>query len=98
LQQPSLLFDTYSYLHVLADPNPDVNGGTVGGGLFSDFEFYFDSNSADTIQLVGRLNGSKMSLVKATPAEENAYNSGQLAAGLNINKILTYFKRLTIGT
>ncbi|HKG67664.1 MAG TPA: DUF4302 domain-containing protein, partial [Segetibacter sp.] len=25
LQQPSLLFDTYSYLHALADPNGSVN-------------------------------------------------------------------------
>ena len=98
LQQPSLIFDTYSYLHVLADPDPTVNGGTLGGGLFSDFEFYFDSNTADTIKLVGSFNGSKMSLVKATKPEEDAYNSGQLAAGLNINNILTYFKRLTVGT
>src|SRR5437764_14894769 len=33
LQQPSLLFDTYSYLHVLADPTASVNGGTYGAGL-----------------------------------------------------------------
>ncbi len=98
LQQPSLLFDTYSYLHVLADPDGTVNGGPVGAGLFSDFEFYFDAATPDTIKLVGRFNGSKMTLVRATKAEADAYNSGQLAAGLNINKILTYFKRLTIGT
>ena len=29
LQQPSLLFDTYSYLHVLSDPDETVNGGTL---------------------------------------------------------------------
>lgn len=98
LQQPSLIFDTYSYLHVLADPDGAVNGGNDGAGLLSDFEFYFDSSSADTIRLVGRFNGSKLALVRATQAEENAYTSGQLAAGLNINKILTYFKRLTLGT
>ena len=98
LQQLSLLFDTYSYLHVLADPDGTVNGGPVGAGLFSDFEFYFDAATSDTIKLVGRFNGSKMTLVRATKAEADAYNSGQLAAGLNINKILTYFKRLTIGT
>src|SRR5689334_20017056 len=28
LQTPSLLFDTYSYLHILADPDASVNGGT----------------------------------------------------------------------
>ncbi|MGZ8523163.1 MAG: DUF4302 domain-containing protein [Chitinophagaceae bacterium] len=98
LQHPSLLFDTYSYLHVLSDPDDAVNGGIRGGGLLSDFEFYFDSTSADTVKLVGRVNGSRLVLVRATPAEEAAYNSGQLAAGLSLNKILTYFKRLTIGS
>lgn len=98
LQQPSLIFDTYSYLHVLSDPDPGINGGVTGAGLFSDFEFYFDAATADTIKLVGRFNGSKMTLVRATKAEEDAYTAGQLAAGLNINKILTYFKRLTFGT
>lgn len=99
LQQPSLIFDTYSYLHVLADPDESVNGGTRGAGLLSDFEFYFDyGSSADTIFLTGRVNGSKLTLVKATAAEEQAYINGQLAAGLILNKILTYFKRLTIGT
>jgi hypothetical protein len=99
LQQPSLIFDTYSYLHVLADPDESVNGGTRGEGLLSDFEFYFDyGSSADTIFLTGRINSSKLTLVKATAAEEQAYINGQLAAGLILNKILTYFKRLTIGS
>jgi hypothetical protein len=101
LQQPSLLFDTYSYLHVLSDPDGTVNGGPVGAGLLSDFEFYFDAATSDTIKLIGRLNASKMTLIRATKAEADAFNSGQLAAGLNIlniNKILTYFKRLTIGS
>ena len=98
LQQPSLLFDTYSYLHVLSDPNPAVNGQNVGSGLLSDFEFYFDSVSTDVIKLVGRLHGSKLTLTRATQAEEDAFNSGALASGLYINKILTYFKRLTIGS
>lgn len=98
LQQPSLLFDTYSYLHVLADPNGSVNGGEYGAGLQSDFEFYFDSSSADTINLGGRFNGSRAILVKATPEEAAGFVSGQLATGFLLNKILTYFKRLTIGS
>lgn len=97
LQQPSLLFDTYSYLHVLADPNPNVNGGALGAGLQSDFEFYFDSSSADTINLVGRFNGSKATLIKATPEEAAGFANGQLADGFVLNKLQTYFKRLTIG-
>jgi len=95
LLQPSLIFDTYSYLHVLSDPDDAVDGGITGAGLLSDFEFYFDSDLQDTIKLVGRINGSKMTLTRATQAEADAYNAGQLAAGLYINNILTYFKRLT---
>ena len=98
LQQPSLIFDTYSYLHVLSDPNPAVNGQNVGSGLLGDFEFYFDSVSTDSINLVGRVHGSKLTLVRATPAEDALFNNGGLATGLYINKILTYFKRLTIGS
>jgi hypothetical protein len=98
LQQPSLLFDTYSYIHVLADPDESVNGGDRGAGLVSDFEYYFDTTSADTIKLTGRFNGSKAVLVKATKAEGDAYNNGQLVRGLSINNILTYFKRLRVGS
>jgi len=113
-QQPTLIFDTYSYVHVLADPNEgvlltptfalfsDVNlsqGGQIGRGLLSDFEFIFDNEKikSDTIEIMGKVHNTRLLLVKATKAEEDAYNSGQLIAGLYINKILTYFKRLTIG-
>ena len=103
LQQPSIIFDTYSYIHLLSDPNESagvvatVNNGPIGAGLISDFEFYFDSTTVDTIKLIGRFNGSKAILIRATSAEATAYNNSGLAAGLLINKILTYFKRVTIG-
>jgi len=98
LQQPSLIFDTYSYIHVLADPNGSVNGGVTSQGLISDFEFYFNDSTTtvDQIGLIGRFNGSKAILTRATAAEATAFNTGQLAAGLAINKILTYFKRIVI--
>src|SRR5215203_1502795 len=107
LQQPSLLFDTYSYIHVLADPNEnvtvlsEVNAGPVGTGLQSDFEFYFDSTSADTVKLVGRFNGSKAVFTKATKQEADAYNNKELAKGFafkNISKYPNYFKRATVGS
>lgn len=75
---PSLYFDTYSYLHLLADPDPQVNGGTPGWGLYSDFEFSIFETSADTVKLKGNLNGSILVLVKATPAEAEAYKKGNL--------------------
>jgi hypothetical protein len=102
LQQPSLIFDTYSYVHVLSDPDPNVNGGDAGAGLRSDFEFYFnDSSGVDTIQLTGRFNGSKAILTKATQQEAEAYTDGEFNIDLvneNLAKILQYFKRLTIGS
>lgn len=102
LQQPSLIFDTYSYIHVLSDPNPAVNGGAVGSGLLSDFEFYFnDSTTADTVKLTGRVNGSKMILTKATAEQATSYTSGQFNIDLfkeSLANILQYFKRLTIGS
>lgn len=100
LQQPSLIFDTYSYIHALADPNPNVNGGSVGAGLQADFEFYFDDDSStnDMITLVGRFNGTKTVLTRATQQERTAFLNGDLAKGLAINKILTYYKRIVIGT
>ncbi len=101
LQQPSLIFDTYTHLHLLADPTGRVNGGADGEGLRSDFEFYFnDSTSVDTIKLVGRMNGSTAYLTKATAAEATAYSTGQFDISKFINaygKILEYFKQLTIG-
>jgi hypothetical protein len=98
LQQPSLLFDTYSYIHLLSDPDAAVNGGVYGEGLYSDFEFSMDGIVGDTIKLTGRFHGSKAFIVKATAEEEAAYvnkTSNRLID--NIDKYLTYFKRLTVG-
>lgn len=99
LQTPSLLFDTYSYLHVLADPDASVNGGNFGQGLGTDFEFSLDSLAADSIILTGRMNGTKLTLKRATQAELNAWQNGQWATVVsfeNINKIQNYFKRMII--
>ena len=100
LQTPALIFDTYSYLHILADPDGSVNGGTNGQGLISDFEFAFDSLATDSILLTGRVNGTKLKLIKATQQDFDAWQNGQWADVLafeNINKIQNYFKRVNIG-
>lgn len=107
-QQPTLIFDTYSYIHVLADPNEgtqvvqaNVNGGPLGQGLLSDFEFIIDGEKVktDTIELTGKVNHSKLVLIRATKEEGDAYSTGQFVLFSNyLNKILTYFKRLTIGS
>ncbi|UEG48507.1 DUF4302 domain-containing protein [Ferruginibacter lapsinanis] len=106
-QQPTLIFDTYSYVHVLADPNEDnlgvvsnVNGGPVGQGLLSDFEFIFDRDSitTDTLKMVGKVNGAKLTLIRATKTEADFYTGGQWTnlVAKYISNFLTYYQRLTI--
>lgn len=102
MQAPSLIFDTYSYLHVLADPDAAVNGGSYGDGLRSDYEFAFNADSLNTgnITLTGTKNQSKLILIKATQEEATAYGNGGIAKSLlfnNISKYLYYFKRFTVG-
>lgn len=75
---PALYFDTYSYMHLLADPDPAILNGVPGWGMFSDFEFNFKKVSADTIELVGSLSKSKLVLVKANAEESAAYSNGNL--------------------
>ena len=77
-QAPALLFDTYSYLHIIADPDNAVFGGVPAWGYYSDFEFDFDKQSGDTLKLDGKLLGSKLLLIKATQPEQSAYTNGDL--------------------
>ncbi len=89
LQQPTLIFDTYSYIHMLADPDPAVMGGTAGKGFYSDFEFAYDPTiaKADTIILYGRFNGAKLTMVRATKAQGDDLLSGGLAKAFDFHKI-----------
>lgn len=64
LMAPSLIFDTYSYIHVLADPNPKIIDGDRAEGLESDFEFSFvDVEDNGTINLTGNFNGCTAMLI-----------------------------------
>ena len=105
-QQPTLIFDTYSYVHVLADPNEanagvvaDVNGGAVGEGLLSDFEFIIDEDAiqADQIVMKGKVNGAVLTLTRATQEESTIYENGQWQlVSKYFDYILTYYRRLVI--
>jgi hypothetical protein len=82
-QRPSLIFDTYSYIHAAADPDPNVsfsptNSGGYGWG--TDFNFSFtQATPGDTIILEGNFNGSDGVLIKATEEEINAAFNQELA-------------------
>ncbi|WP_026462209.1 DUF4302 domain-containing protein [Adhaeribacter aquaticus] len=101
LQKPTLLFDTYSYLHIIGDPDPRKSGGDVGQGKYSDFEFSFESVTPETITLTGNLQGSRLVLTKATQDEATNYVARITAAARafeSITRFTTYFKRLTLGS
>lgn len=100
MQQPALLFDTYSYLHILTDPDPSKSNGDYGAGKYSDFEFSFESVTPETIALKGNLQGSRLVLIKATKDEADNYIkkiAESAKAFEDINTLTTYFKRLVLG-
>lgn len=78
LQRPTLSFDTYSYIHLLADPSGSVNGGEDGVGLISDVEFAFEEFSGDSIRVKGIQRNTEMILVQATQQEASQFLSGKL--------------------
>ncbi|MBC7828829.1 MAG: DUF4302 domain-containing protein [Chitinophagaceae bacterium] len=88
VQRPSLIFDTYSYIHVAADPDPDVSSSPAnqpGLGWGTDFDFAFtETTPKDTIKLKGNFNGSDAFLIKTTKAEIDAAFAGALANILTI--------------
>jgi len=91
LQRPSIIFDTYSYMHIPADPDPDVSGsptGTGGNGWGTDFNFSFqDVTAKDTIYLQGNFNKSSAVLVKASQGEmDSAFNKGRLKGMMNFTR------------
>lgn len=82
-QRPTLVFDTYSYMHVAADPDPQVSNsptGTGGFGWGTDFEFEFKTaEPGDTLQLVGVFNKSEAIMLPVSQEEIDAAFNGQLA-------------------
>ncbi|TCD11600.1 DUF4302 domain-containing protein [Pedobacter frigidisoli] len=87
-----LYFDTFGYIPTLHSTLP-----------FFDVDFTFDKVLGDTIKMTGQISQSKLVLVKATQAEQTAYNSKGLLniitasnAYLEVNKKL--FFQLEDGT
>ena len=98
MQTPSLLFDTYSYIHILSDPDPSKNGGIEGAGKVSDFIFSIDSVAENSMELIGNFNGTRLVLEEASQEESQNFMPGiaeNLVAFEHINNFKTYFKRLT---
>lgn len=85
---PSIIFDTYNPLHLLADPDPSKFGGETGIGYGSDFEFEVREQKGDTIKLSGKKRETEFILVKASAADKEFYTGdglGELQAYLKAN-------------
>ncbi|WP_285010460.1 DUF4302 domain-containing protein [Pedobacter faecalis] len=85
LQRPTLIFDTYNYLHLAADPDGSISGGTNATGLASDFEFAFTETVGDTLKFEGTYNGNLMSMVKLSAAEAQSLVNGGLKSMMDAN-------------
>lgn len=72
---PSIIFDTYSTLHWLQDPDPFSFEGESGQGYGSDFEFEIREQVGDTIKLIGKKRLAELTLVKATAADKEFYTT-----------------------
>lgn len=73
LQRPTLSFTTYSYVHLPADPDGNVNNGIPGSGLLSDFEFAFIRSNNDSVVLNGIQHSTELLMVRATEEERQEY-------------------------
>lgn len=97
LQRPALIFDTYSLLHLLSDPDASVYGGVFAEGMQSDFEFHFVNATEDRIELRGVFNESKLIFIKANSALDATNTFDDMDAMLaTLLKLKTYFKRTVI--
>lgn len=86
----TLSFDTYNYITMLQDPNPDVYGGQPGKGMGSDVEFDYIKTHADTLFFEGRKFKKSLVLIKAKESEAKIYSSkGYTQAIEKINKFFT---------
>jgi hypothetical protein len=105
LTRPALIFDTYNYLHVPCDPDPNISKSPFGTGYGwgTDFEYSFadstvPTDAGDTLRLTGNLNSAGGLLIKATQQQRDGYLNGSLRVQMaGLLNILEYFKRLSFG-
>ncbi|SDL83919.1 protein of unknown function [Pedobacter sp. ok626] len=89
LQRPTLIFDSYNYIHLAADPDVNISGGgaSTATGLKSDFEFAFTEAVGDTVKFEGTFNKNAMSMVKLSATESQAILAGGLKTMMEANAL-----------
>lgn len=79
MQYPTLMFDTYSYIHLPDDPGAPIPGATQGMGLLSDSDVNLmeDANeNKNEFRGVGRKRQCPFIFTKATPEDTLAIAQG----------------------
>lgn len=84
-----LIFDTYTYISMLNDPDDSVLGGAGKVGFSSDVEFIYDRSTADSIIFIGKKYRQPFKLVKATAAQKAIYEAGGYKTA--IDKFKSFF-------
>lgn len=79
---PTLSFDTYSYIHIINDPNDSISFGSDNQGLNTDFEFEIDDYKDGVFTLTGRINRTAATLTRASYDDKIAVQSGGLMSVL----------------
>lgn len=72
LHMPSLIFNTYNYIHLLCDPTYSVMDVPTHYALYADFEYSILSFDSGTFTLRGTLNKTTSYLRRATRDEADA--------------------------
>lgn len=85
----NLIFDTYNYISMLADPGSAIFGGTQPTGFKSDVEFTYVRSSADSIVFIGKQYRQLLKMARATAAQKASYTSGAYKTA--INKLKNFF-------
>ena len=81
-----LVFDTYTYITLLNDPDNSAFGGNTRDGFKSDIDFIYDHSTPDSLIFIGKRYRQTFSLVKATAAQKARYLNGEYLTAINAFK------------
>jgi hypothetical protein len=80
IQYPTLMFDTYTYIHMPDDPGVVIAGATSGLGLLSDSDVsLIEDASGNEFRAVGRKRQCPFIFTRATPEDTLAIVQGAFA-------------------
>ena len=97
-QRATIVFETYSYLSVLNDPDNGISGGSGHVGLETDFEFEVDSFVNGVFELTGRINRVQARMIQATQDQKDGIllggmvqeiqDLGRVSGGINNHRYI----------